>query len=78
MVAITLAVIQPIMAAFRPHPGEPRYLLIIIIIIIFIRNQHILLITVPTIKILFTINSIKKTIPSNNCLQILSFKKTLS
>ena len=27
MVAITFAVIQPIMAAFRPHPGEPRYLL---------------------------------------------------
>ncbi|CAH3025110.1 unnamed protein product [Porites evermanni] len=24
MVAITFAVIQPIMAAFRPHPGEPR------------------------------------------------------
>ena len=35
-------------------------------------NEHILLITVPTIKILFTINSLKKTIPSNNCLQILS------
>ena len=39
-------------------------------------NEHILLITVPTIKILFTINSIKKkTIPSNNWSQTLSFKK---
>ena len=32
----------------------------------------------PTTKILFTINSLKKTITSNNYLQFLPFKKTLS
>ena len=31
-----------------------------------------------TIKILFTINSLKKTIPSKHYLQFLSLKKTLS
>ena len=38
--------------------------------------EHILLITMLTIKILFTINSLKKeTIPSKNYLQFLLFKK---
>ena len=39
-------------------------------------NEHILLITILTMKILFTINSVKKkTIPSRHYLQFLSFKK---
>ena len=37
-----------------------------------------LLRTMLTIKILFTINSLKKNIPSKRYLQLLSFKKTLS
>ena len=44
---------------------------IIIIIIIII----IILITVLTIKILFSINSLKRTILSKHYLQFLSFKK---
>ena len=42
-------------------------------------SEYILLITMLTIKILFTINSRKKkTISSKHYLQFLSFKKTLS
>ena len=55
-------------------------IIIIIIIIIIIKmkiSEHILLITMLTIKILFTINSLKKkTFPSRHYLQFLSFKKT--
>ena len=40
--------------------------------------EIILLITMLTIKILFIINSPKKTFPSKHYLQFLSFKKTLS
>ena len=38
-------------------------------------NEHILLITMLTIKILFTINSLKKTVLSKHYLQFLSLKK---
>ena len=41
------------------------------------KNEHIFLITMLTIKIPFTINSLKKTIPSRHYLQFLSFKKKL-
>ena len=37
--------------------------------------QKVLLIIMLTIKILFTINSLKKTLPSKYYLQFLSFKK---
>ena len=38
-------------------------------------DEHVLLITMLTIKILSTINSLKKTIPSRHYLQFLSFKR---
>ena len=50
-------------------------IMIIIIIIIIIIIELILLITMLTIEILFTINSLKKTILLKHYLQFRSFKK---
>ena len=60
-------------------------IMIVIIILVLILNnndnnsnnstEHILLITMLTIKILSTINSLKKTIPSRHYLKFLSFKR---
>ena len=48
-------------------------------IIIIMILMNILLITMLTIKILFTINSLKETIPSKHYLQFFSLrKKTIS
>ena len=54
-------------------------IIILIVIIIIIIIEHILLITMLTIEILFRINSLlKKTILSKHYLQFRSFGKTLS
>ena len=50
-------------------------MIIIIIIIIIIINLTYFIDNIPTIKILFTINSLKKTISSKHYLQFLPFKK---
>ena len=64
-----------IMVQVNTSEEDSKYIYFSIILIIVITIDHILLITMLTIKILFAINSLKKTIPSKHYLQFLSFKK---